>query len=213
MLSLRTPIPFLAIVAFLAVPAAATTSYYQGASGETAFNSGIGGLTLLDPLLTFSASDLASGGLYNASGTGIDFLGFDNLNNPLNFTVSSGRLTATAGGEQATINFPAAGVYALGIHITVTSSSSFGNWCLEFTRNACSGNVVTLNSSSIGFLGFISDTPVTAPLYIRPVSGTPTMVFTDFEAYSVPEPQTWLLVGLGLLILLLTRRKVQRRAQ
>jgi len=77
MFSLRIFGPLLAITTLLVLPAEATTTYYTGASGETSFNSAVSGMTLLDPALTFSASDLASGGLYNASGTGIDFLGFD----------------------------------------------------------------------------------------------------------------------------------------
>ena len=89
MFSLRIFVPLLAITTWLVVPAEATTSYYTGASGETSFNAAVGGLTLLDPALTFSAGDLASGvGLLNASGTGIDFLGFDTafiFNSPSGF--------------------------------------------------------------------------------------------------------------------------------
>ena len=64
------------------------------------------------------------------------------------------------------------------------------------------------------FFGFISDTPITAPLYIRDQRHLVTTVLTNFEAYgassAVPEPRTMLLVGLGLVILPLIRRKRQR---
>lgn len=56
MLGLRTAVPLLATAILLVVPAEATTSYYQGSAGETAFNAAIGGLTLMDPSLTFSAT-------------------------------------------------------------------------------------------------------------------------------------------------------------
>jgi hypothetical protein len=192
----------------LVVPAEATISYYTGSTGETTFNGAIGGLTLLDPSLTFSAGDLAPGGLFNASGTGINFLGFDSFtfNTPTDFTVNSGQLTATALAEVTKIVFPAGGMFAFGIHITVTSG--FGNWCIDLTTSGCSYNLVNTSPSDVQFFGFVSNTPITAPLYIHPASGNPTMVLTNFEAYSVPEARTMLLVGFGLLILPLVRRKL-----
>jgi hypothetical protein len=212
MFSLRIFAPLLAITTWLVVPAEATTSYYTGASGETSFNAAVGGLTLLNPALTFSAGDLSPGvGLLNASGTGIDFLGFDtafNLNIPLGFAVSSGKLIATNQAELVQINFPAASVYAFGIHIAVTSST--GNWCIDLTPTGpCAYNVFDSSASDQQFFGFVSNAPVSAPLYIHPLTGNPTIVFTNFEAFGpseVPEPRTWFLVGLGLITLPLLRR-------
>jgi len=214
MLGLRTPVPLWAIGMLLVVPAHASTSYYQGPTGESDFNAAVTNLTLLNPILTFSTGDLAAGGLYNANGTGINFLGFDDFffNTPTDFTVLAGKLTATQTGQVTTVMFPAGGVYAFGFHITVTSTSTFGNWCIALTTNACTYNVVTANSSDVQFFGFVSDTPVSASLYIHPQSGGPKMVLADFEAYSVPEPRTMLLVGLGLSILGMARWKVLRRA-
>ena len=45
MFSLRVFVPVMAIASLLVVPAEATTSYYTGASGETSFNTAVGGLT------------------------------------------------------------------------------------------------------------------------------------------------------------------------
>lgn len=210
MVGLRTSIPFLAFAILLVAPAKATTSYYQGTSGETAFNSSLGFLTLLDPSLLFSSSDLGSFGLYNASSTGIDFLGFDSLNAPTDFTVNAGKLTATQPSQSTTINFPAAGVYAFGFHITVTSG--FESWCIELTVGTCNFSVLNTSPGNVQFFGFVSDTPVTAPLYIVPSAFSPTMVLTNFEAYSVPESRTMLLTGLGLIILGLASRKIRRAA-
>jgi len=205
----RTAVPFFAFAILLVRPVEATTSYYQRASGETTFNASIGGLTLLDPSLTFSASDLGSFGLYNASGTGIDFLGFDDFffNTPTDFAVVSGKLDATQAGQVTKIVFPAAGVYAFGFHITVSANST--NWCISLTSGGCDSAVFISSPASPQFFGFVSDTPVIASLYIRPQSGSPFMVMKDFEAYSVPEPHTLLLVGLGLVISSLVRRKAR----
>jgi hypothetical protein len=210
MLGLKTSIPYLAFAILLVAPAQATTSYYQGSSGETAFNSALGNLVLLDPSLLFSGSDLGSFGLFNASGTGINFLGFDDLNAPADFTVNSGKLTATQPDQSATINLPSAGVYAFGFHLTVTSS--FGSWCIELTKGTCNFSITNTSPGNVQFFGFVSDTPVTAPLYIVPSAFSPTMVLTNFEAYSTPEPQTMLLTGLGLIILGLASRKLRRAA-
>src|SRR5690242_9650313 len=117
MFSLKTLVPLSAIVILLGVPAEATTSYYVGSSAESSFDTAVGGLMLLDPGLTFSSGDLSPGvGLLNASGTGIDFLGFDTgftgCCGPLDFTVNSGKLTATNPGELLEVTFPASGIYA-----------------------------------------------------------------------------------------------------
>jgi hypothetical protein len=211
MFGLRTPIPLLAAAILLVVPAEATTSYYVGATNEASFNSTVTSLQLLNPTLTFSSGDLGSGGLFNANGTGINFLGFDTdfaFNSPADFSVNSGKLTATLSGEVVKITFPVAGVYAVGFHITMTAGTNV-NWCISSAAIGCDNTVLNASTSvgDVQFFGFVSDSAANAPLYIKPQSGSPFVVFTDFEAYSVPEPQTMLLVGIGLAILGLARRK------
>ena len=186
----------------MVAPAEATTSYYTGASGETSFDTAIAGLTLLDPLLTFSSGDLSAGvGILNASGTGIDFLGFDGGFpgfGALGFTMISGKPTATNGGEVVKVNFPAGSIYAFGIHIGGT-----GNWCIDLTATGpCAYNLPN-TAPAVQFFGFVSDAPVSASLYIHYLSGSPTIALADFGAYgpaSVPEPRSILLTGLGLII-------------
>ena len=216
MFRLRTLVTLLAIAILLVVPAEATTTYYTGSSGETTFDGLVGSLTLMDPALTFSGSP-GSTGLLNASGTGIDFLGFNDFSSltPETFTVSSGNLTAAFPSDVTEINFPAAGVLAYGIHITTVSGT--GNWCVEVTTTSCNNNVVE-NAPATVFFGFVSTTPVSAPLYIHPIGSGAKIVFTNFEAYGaasapVPDPRTMLLVGLGLVILPLVRRGNQRGLQ
>jgi hypothetical protein len=212
MLGLRLAIPVFALTTLLVVPLHATTSYYSGASQEANFNGALGALTLLNPTLLFSGSDLGSGGLYNASATGIDFLGFDDFffNDPGDFTVASGKLTAEPATGVVKVVFPVTGIYAFGIHITTKTGS--GNWCIEQTpTGTCNNNVFNSSPSNVQFFGFVSDTPVTAPLYIHLATGNATIVLTDFEAYSapeVPEPHTMLLVGIGLVTLSAARRKI-----
>jgi hypothetical protein len=208
MFGLRTHIPLWAASLLLAMPAKATTTYYVGAANEAAFNAAVGGLTLLNPALTFAGD--ASGGLFNASGTGIDFLGFDTafiFNSPQGFTVNAGQLVGNPS-EVVKIALPPAGVLAFGTHITVASGSA--TWCIDLTQAGCGSSVSNSTPSNVQFFGFVSNTPVTAPLYIHYTGGNPTIVFTNFEAFSaaaVPEPHTMLLVGLGLIILPLVRWK------
>lgn len=208
MLGLRLAIPVFAISTLLVAPLRATTSYY--AANEAGFNTAVGGLTLLNPGLLFSGADLGLGGLYNASNTGIDFLGFGDFifYESKDFTVNSGKLTATAPGEVVKIVLPPSGVYAFGFHITMTSGA--GSWFISLTPGGTDFTLTNTSPASVQFFGVVSDTPITAPLYVRNSGGNPTMVLPDFEAYgpaSVPESRTMLLVGLGLLILPLARRR------
>jgi hypothetical protein len=221
MFSLKTLIPVLTTSILLVVPAEATTSYYTGSSGETSFNTGVAGMTLLNPSLTFSSSDLSVGtGLLNASGTGIDFLGFDGGFpgfGQLDFTVNAGKLTGANAGEYVQINFPATGIFAFGFHIAEVAGTA--NWCIDVTSTApCANTVFSTGPSSAQFFGIISTAAITTPLYIHPQSGSAQIVFTNFEAFgpaadlgSVPEPRTMLLVGLGLVILPLVQQKNRQK--
>ena len=124
MFGIKAPIPLLAVAVLLVVPAEATTTYYVGAAQETAFNTAVGGMNLLDPALVFLY--FCPGCLRNASNTGIDFLGFL-FGSPLDFTVSGGKLTANDPDEITKVNFPVATtVYAFGLHITSTGGFLLG---------------------------------------------------------------------------------------
>ena len=209
MLGLRLAIPLFAITTLLVVPLQATTSYY--AANEAGFNTAVGGLTLLNPTLLFSGGDLGIGGLFDASDTGINFLGFGDFvfNEVKDLTVNSGKLTAAEPGEVVKVVLPLAGIYAFGFHITTTAGA--GSWFISLTPAGTDFTLTNTSAANVQFFGVVSTTPITAPLYIRNSGGNPTMVLPDFEAYSLastPEPRTMLLVGLGLIILPLARRKL-----
>src|SRR5579862_4207392 len=213
MFGLRTLVPLLALTMLLVAPARANTSYYTGSSGESSFNTAVAGLTLMNPALTFSGTP-GSTGLLDASGTGIDFLGFQIYPTfTSSFTIVSSGLTAAGGTAEVEITFPATGIYAFGIHIAETSGS--GNWCIDLTSlGPCAYNVFSSGPSNAQFFGIVSDAAVTAPLYLHPLTGSPDLVLTNFEAFdpaAAPEPRTMLLVGLGLVILPLVPRKTPRR--
>jgi len=216
MFGLRTHIPLWAASILLVMPAKATTTYYVGAANEAAFNTAVGGLTLLNTTLTFSGGDLGSGGLYNANGTGINFLGFDDFAYPTiseDFTVNTGKLTATNAGEHVTIHFPATTIYAFGFHVTVTSGTA--NLCVELIHLNCDYNFSAGAVPGVQFFGIVSTTPLLAPLDIRDQGTFFTTVLPNFEAFgpsAVPEPHTMLLVGLGLIILPLIRVTRRKRA-
>jgi len=219
MFGLRTHIPLLAASILLVAPAEATTTYYVGAANEAAFNTAVGGLTLLNPALTFSGVPGVDG-LYDASGTGIDFLGFDEFlfpTIPLSFTVVSGKLTATQGDEQVKVVFPT-GIYAFGFHITLAAASGTASWCIEWTHGLCTYTVTNTSPANVQFFGVVSDAPIIGPLWVRDLGSSPTLVLTNFEPFSaaaVPEPHAMLLIGLGLIILPMirvTRRKRATRA-
>ena len=211
---LRAIASTLGLTMLLVAPAEATTSYYQGSSGEVAFNSAVAGLTLLNPGLTFSSSDLINGVLVNASGTGINFLGFEDpfsFNTPADLSVNLGKLTAAQSGKDVEITFPGTGIYAFGFHITVSTGSA--NWCIDLTQTGCAYTIVNSSPSDVQFFGFVSNAPVSAPLYIHYQGGSPTIVFPNFEAFTAaeaPEPGAMLLAGLGLIILPLLRRKLRQ---
>ena len=172
MFGLRMQVPLLAAAILLVAPVEATTTYYQGASSEGAFDTAVGSLTLLNPGLTFSG-DLEPNGLLNASGTGIDFLGFDTdfvFNSPQGFTLNAGQLIGNPS-EVVEIALPAAGVYAFGTHVTVTSGAE--TWCVDLTKTGCGSTFFNSSPSDVQFFGVVSDTPITAPLYIRYQGGNP----------------------------------------
>ena len=198
-------------VLVLALPAAASPVYYCnsgcGANTEAVFNATAGPLTPQ----TFLASDLASGGLYNANGTGINFLGFNA--NPPDLTVNSTSLQAVVGGEGIQIVFPG-NVSVFSFHFILASGAT--TMCVELSLGNCN-YPFGVGSSAPEFFGAIDATPLTTSLLVRAITGGggPLRV-TDFEAGTLsaaPEVRTLLLVGSGLVMFPLIRRRVRPARQ
>lgn len=117
------------------------------------------------------------------------------------------------------------GVFELGFEFKNTSNGPFGAGLIpqSFTFNLFSG-AISLGSfisstipdgSTLQFLGFISDTPITGLTIVATVPGaSPNLdiVLDNFLVSNpVPEPGTTAFVGLGVLGLLGARRFFRRR--
>jgi hypothetical protein len=201
----------LVLGAAAALPAHGAIVYYVGASAEAAFDAAAIGLDF-NTLTTFSAADLAPGGLYDANDTGVNFLGFNGAASS-DLAVVGTALQPTVGGGLIRMDLPA-GTLAFAIHFT-RSTGATGNWCLEprttFSSATCDYNVVSDATTPIQFFGMISDTPITGPLWIGPATGSAIVSITSFDVGEAPEPSPLTLIGAGLVTFGFMRLRKRRR--
>jgi len=209
-------LPFLLAVA--ALPAEATTTYYCsdatcGANTQAAFNAAFGALLTagLTSTGTVNFTGATSGvTVSNVAGTGTNFTGFNNaLPSTLNVVGSQLQNTSSGAGSGIGILLPA-GVFAFGAHVT-QPVATMKFYCFEANPGDCDVNF-TLVSGIPAFVGIISDVPLPA-LQLRD-TGTASFLFVnDFILAETPEASTFVMVGTGLILFAMPKRKKRRVEQ
>ncbi|MEO5924968.1 MAG: PEP-CTERM sorting domain-containing protein [Bryobacteraceae bacterium] len=193
------------LLAMAALPAGATTTFYVGAAGETAFGADAltRGLTIGG--LTDFAGQTSGTSILDVGSTGVDFTGSSSI------LVDGTVITLSAGSAVLQISLPG-DVYAIGMYIQGTATNK--TWTY-----GPSGGTVVLNNTTTTFFGAMSTTPLAAlPTLTLTGPGTTTGVTVlNFELGTVaptggggevPEPSTLALMGSALIALpLLARRK------
>jgi len=204
-----------AILALAALPAEATTTYYCdsacGSNTEAAFNTAFG--ALITAGLTSSGTvnftgETSGTTVFNVGPTNVDFTGFNGAST-LMLNVVGSQLQNSLGGNPnvgIVISLPGS-IYALGTHVKGSSSAIV---CFEATAFNCDINGLVLSSSATSFVGVISS--VVLPNYqFRGTSQSGKVYVNDFIMAETPEGATFLLVGAGLILLPLLKRRARAR--
>ncbi len=195
---------------------AKATISYQGSQVSFSGQAGTDGLAV-SSLSTFSGAlttdGFVTGDEYLDPTTQIEFLAFNGSGSAAqSFNLSGGTLSVT-NGNTIEIVLPAGVDFGFAFNVT-TPSSPFLNLCEDITVAGCSGNAVVVPPAS-GFIGAISDIPTVTALttiWLHPASGSPTITLQSFEVATLassatPDGPTMLLIGGGLIVLHLLRRR------
>jgi hypothetical protein len=188
------------------------------------------GLTV-SSLITFTGAltELAGSGVANDEyidlTTGVEFLAFSSngLTHEAFASVSGGILNTAAGqGDSIEVMFPSGVDYGFAFNFT-TASSTGDNLCVDTstaTFSTCASGGTSIAQNGSGFIGALNDSPTPAPLvavWLHPQSGSPG---TDLQSFDVatqsqtsdtPEARTMVLIGSGLIVINLLRRRQKTR--
>ncbi len=203
-----------------ALPVGATTTYYVGTAGESAFLSATGSLTF-----TNSFSLDGTGFIGTESGTGLNFNAFvGNNTGPAQLTITGGKLAQTSGPDQSTVlvdvNVTA---YAIGLYVKTVQGGSY--YCIEppGSSSCFAGDVNSafVDTTANVFFGIISDTPIT-DFQLRRDSGngklsivSDALVSSPLSSDSgggtdTPEPSSMALMGGALCVIPLLARRIRK---
>jgi hypothetical protein len=212
----------LVALAALARPVSATITYTSCSSGcgsssgtysvwQTA--SGSGGLTFSMSPETFAGGNLVSGVYSDPTGTVLT--GYNGASIDTLTTVSGTSLLQSlgGGGSGIEINLPA-NTYAFAM--SITTLSGFGSPVVEIgdhILNNANYGIIIPNGGSVQFFSIISDTPLTQ-LFIGQSTSGGRLQINDFElgeATPTPEPANAALIGGGLVLVgVLRRRRIHK---
>ena len=210
----------LVALAALARPASATISYTSCSSGCGSTNgtyavwqtaSGSGGLTFSMSPATFAGGDLVSG-VYNDP-TGTIFTGY-NGPNTADLILNGTALVQSVGGGRSGIEIALpANTYAVAFNLTSANGSPYtylGAELGDHNVSATNYNIILPSGGgSVQFFGIISSVPLTE-IFVGPATGGGPFQINDFELGEVaptPEPTSAALIGGGLVLLGIPRRR------
>ena len=217
MTKLARTIPKLTLLTLLAAPVYASITYTSCSSGcdstTGTYNTwqlapGSAGLTFSPSPITFVPGNLTSSVYTDPSGTMFtSFIGPSTIDTAMSVSGTSLRQSLGGTGTGVEILLPA-NTYAVAFDITASGYSSL--WVALGNHNvgATNYNVIVTASGNIQFFGITSPTPITE-LFIGPISGFNAPIqLNDFEIAQTPELSSVILMGSGLLLLALLRRRI-----
>jgi hypothetical protein len=196
----------------LGIPALANTSYFTGTGANTAYNNAVVAASLSpNGPYTFSGANIINSNTEYADPTGVDFFAFQNNNSAspgsaLTFGISGTTLTTLSGTGSIEITLPA-NIFAVGFTLTSNGLSQLcGN--VDSTDSGCSNPALIANSSDTEFIGIVSTTAISTIWIGRNVGGPPYIVnFSDATGSTTPEGRSLLLLGSGLVLIGLLKRR------
>lgn len=209
------------LLAALAAPTYASIAYTSCASGCTTTSgtytswqsaTGSAGLTFSTSPNTFTAGNLSSGVYLDPTGTVFTGYSSPTVIDTNMFVSGSALLQSTGGGGAGFEILLPANTYALAFSITTLSGEGIPNVELgDHNLNMANYGIVIPMGGSIQFFSIISTTPL-GELYVGQALGSHLQI-NDFEIGQespTPELSSVSLMGSGLLLLGLLRRRVHK---
>jgi len=151
--------------------------------------------------------------------TGIEFLAFSQSGSTHEaFASTSGNVLQTAAGDSIEVIFPSSVDYGFAFNFTTTST--FETLCVDTSTGSfgtCASGGTTITSGNSGFIGALNDNPTPAALvslWLHPQGGADdetSLQSFDVATQDTPETATKVLIGSGLIVINLLRRRRKTR--
>ena len=199
-------------------PASASMSFFNSSG---AYNTAVTNASLTpEGPFTFTGANVINSNTEYADPTSlIDFFAFQNNNssnpgNAFTFSINGTSLAAANGTSALEIVLPA-NVFAFGITL---SSNSLAQFCgnVGSTDSSCTNSVLVTSSTDNEFFGVVSTTAISTVWIGRNVGGPPISVnfsAATGSASATPEVKSMFLLGLGLVLLGLLKRRARASAR
>ncbi len=207
------------LLAALAAPTYASIAYTSCSSGCGSTNGtyaiwqsapGSQGLIFSMSPNTFAPGNL-SGGVYTDP-NGTVFTAYNGVSIDTLMSVSGASLLEgnNGNGTGIEVKLPA-NTYAFAMNITMLGSQ-FTTVAAELGDHNLNGtnyNITIASNGSVQFFGIISNTPI-SELFFGPIGQGSRLQINDFEIAQTPEVSSATLIGSGLLLLGLLRRRIHK---